>query len=143
MEWIANKTIRKPIVKNHKKVNFEKGQPELLQGSKFDIVEKLRKQTVEITVPQLLQMSNDQTKRLKASLKRPKEIAIRFTDQDEIKTTTLECEIVVNGFQVPVTIDSGAAASIISRNAMEQLGFDIEEATSKSIVSANGGKQHH
>ncbi|RHZ54442.1 hypothetical protein Glove_427g15 [Diversispora epigaea] len=75
------------------------------------------------------------------ALRKPKEVSARFTNQeDSLRTTTLECDIIVNGYTVPATIDSGAATSIIARNTMEQLGFDIEEATNCKIILANGEK---
>ena len=75
---------------------------------------------------------------LKESLRKPqKEIPVKLTNSENTKATTLECKIIVNGFKVPVTIDSGAAASIVSQTAMDQLGFEIEEATNKRIVTAN------
>src|SRR5829696_8105824 len=75
------------------------------------------------------------------ALRKPKEMPVRIVKQDlKLRASTLECKIEINGFTVPATVDSGAATSIIAREAMEQLGFDVEEATNCTIISANGQK---
>jgi hypothetical protein len=130
---------KKPITKIIK--TSEKLQPEFLQGPEFNLVKELKKLKIEVPLSQLLQMSPKQKSKLLESLRRPKEATVSFTNNENTpKTTTLECQIIVNGFKVPATIDSGAATSIIARNTMEQLGFDIEEATNCKIISANGNK---
>lgn len=136
MDWTTNKKDRK---KTSEKLHLERKQPSLLQVPDFDIVKKLKEQKIEITIPQLLKISNSEKKKLRDALKTPKETNARLADSRESpKTTTLECKVVINGFKVPATIDSGAATSIIARNTMEQLGFDIEESTNRNIISANG-----
>ncbi|CAG8809742.1 1570_t:CDS:1, partial [Dentiscutata erythropus] len=62
------------------------------------------------------------------------------SQNNNTKTTTLECEVIVNGFRVPATIDSEAATSIISEKTIEQLQYDIEEATNCKIILVNGEK---
>ncbi|RHZ63035.1 hypothetical protein Glove_333g13 [Diversispora epigaea] len=142
MEWTPTKNnVRKPIIKPTGKVRNEEYTPKLLQGPELDIVKKLREQKIEITLPQLFKISSNEKRKVIEALRKPKEVSARFTNQeDSLRTTTLECDIVVNGYTVPATIDSGAATSIIARNTMEQLGFDIEEATNCKIISANGEK---
>ncbi|RHZ86977.1 hypothetical protein Glove_41g24 [Diversispora epigaea] len=142
MEWTPTKNNnRKPIIKTPVKVKNEEYTPKLLQGPELDIVKKLREQKIEITLPQLFKISSNEKRKVIEALRKPKEVSARFTNQeDSLRTTTLECDIIVNGYTVPATIDSGAATSIIARNTMEQLGFDIEEATNCKIISANGEK---
>ncbi|RHZ50775.1 hypothetical protein Glove_492g28 [Diversispora epigaea] len=142
MEWTPIKNNgRKPIIKTPGKVKNEEYTPKLLQGPELDIVKKLREQKIEITLPQLFKISSNEKRKVMEALRKPKEVSARFTNQeDSLRTTTLECDIIVNGYTVPATIDSGAATSIIARNTMEQLGFDIEEATNCKIISANGEK---
>ncbi|RHZ87936.1 hypothetical protein Glove_28g3 [Diversispora epigaea] len=140
MEWTPTKNNnRKPIIKIPVKVKNKEYTPKLLQGPELDIVKKLREQKIEITLPQLFKISSNEKKKVIEALRKPKEVLARFTNQeDSLRTTTLECDIIVNGYTVPATIDSGAATSIIARNTMEQLGFDIEEAINYKIISANG-----
>ncbi|RHZ88372.1 hypothetical protein Glove_23g191 [Diversispora epigaea] len=142
MEWTPTKNNnRKPIIKTPVKVKNEEYTPKLLQGPELDIVKKLREQKIEITLPQLFKISSNEKRKVIEALRKPKEVSARFTNQeDSLRTTTLECDIIVNGYTVPATIDSGVATSIIARNTMEQLGFDIEEATNCKIISANGEK---
>ncbi|RHZ55366.1 hypothetical protein Glove_416g36 [Diversispora epigaea] len=142
MEWTPTKNNnRKPIIKTPGKVKNEEYTPKLLQGPELDIVKKLREQKIEITLPQLFKISSNEKRKVIEALRKPKEVLARFTNQeDSLRTTTLECDIIVNGYTVPATIDSGAATSIIARNTMEQLGFDIEEATNCKIISVNGEK---
>ncbi|RHZ86078.1 hypothetical protein Glove_55g38 [Diversispora epigaea] len=142
IEWTPTKNNnRKPIIKTPVKIKNEEYTPKLLQGPELDIVKKLKEQKIEITLSQLFKISSNEKRKVIEALRKPKEVSARFTNQeDSLRTTTLECDIIVNGYTVPVTIDSGAATSIIARNTMEQLGFDIEEATNCKIISANGEK---
>jgi hypothetical protein len=142
MDWKPNRIEqKKPITKITNKSTLDKVQPEFLQGPEFNIVKELKKLKVEIPLSQLLQLSPKQKSKLLESLRRPKEATVSFTNNENTpKTTTLECEIIVNGFKVSATIDSEAATSIIARNTIEQLGFDIKEATNCKIISANGNR---
>ncbi|RHZ55375.1 hypothetical protein Glove_416g22 [Diversispora epigaea] len=142
MEWISTKNnVRKPIIKTPGKTKNEEYILKLLQGPELDIVKKLKEQKIEITLLQLFKISSNEKRKVIKALRKPKEVSARFTNQeDSLRTITLECDIIVNGYTVLATIDSGAATSIIARNTMEQLGFDIEEATNCKIISANGEK---
>ncbi|RHZ85421.1 hypothetical protein Glove_66g179 [Diversispora epigaea] len=70
------------------------------------------------------------------ALRKPKEKEIKLADQEySLKTTALKCNVAVGAYTVPIIVDSGAAISIIIRDAIEQLGYEIEEA-SKIIDAA-------
>ncbi|RHZ82490.1 hypothetical protein Glove_109g339 [Diversispora epigaea] len=130
--------VRKLISKTPGKVKNEEYTSKLLQGPELDIVKKLKEQKIEITLPQLFKISSNEKRKVIEALKKPKEVSARFTNQkDFLRTTTLECDIIVNRYTVPATIDSGAATSIIARNTMKQLEFEV---TNCKIISANGEK---
>ena len=70
-----------------------------------------------------------------------KEKEIKLADQEySLKTTALKCNVAVGTYTVPTIVDSGAAISIITRSAMEQLGYEIEEASKSIILPATGAK---
>ncbi|CAG8814488.1 4770_t:CDS:2, partial [Dentiscutata erythropus] len=137
--WTSNKN--KKIIKSPEKLFKERKQPELLKGSEFNLIKKLQEQKLEITLSQLLKISFQERKKLKEVLRTPKETVAKLASQNNnTKTTTLECEVMVNGFKVPATINSEVATSIISESTMEQLQYDIEEATNCKIILANREK---
>jgi hypothetical protein len=141
MEWTPTVNKKKPILKTPEKTKFVRTKSKLLQVPQYDVVKKIKEQKLEITLPQLLDISPTAKKEFIESLRKPKEVSASLANhENNSRTTTLECNIIINGFKVPATIDSGAATSIIARNTMEQLGFDIEEATNCKIISANGEK---
>ncbi|RHZ70357.1 hypothetical protein Glove_272g43 [Diversispora epigaea] len=64
------------------------------------------------------------------ALRKPKEKEIKLADQEySLKTNALKCNVAVGVYTMPTIVDSGAAISIVTRDAMEQLGYKIEEAS--------------
>jgi len=74
-------------------------------------------------------------------LKESNELKVGLADQEYVpRITTLSCNVIIDEYIVPAIIDSGAAASLISRETMEQLGYDIEEPSGAIIVTASNKK---
>ncbi|RHZ89827.1 hypothetical protein Glove_9g360 [Diversispora epigaea] len=84
---------------------------------------------------------NKEKKAFFEALRKPKKKEIKLADQEySLKTTALKCNVAVGVYTVPTIVDSGAAISIITCDIMEQLGYEIEEA-SKSIILPVTGKK--
>ena len=137
-----NKKKIKPITWKKSKTDIKKDKKEvplLLRGLEFDIVKQLEKQKVELTLSQVLQLDPKQKKKLLKALRKPKELDIKLVNQNLIpKTTVLECQVEIDGNDIPAIIDSGAAASIVTRDTIEQLGYEPEEASNCEIITATG-----
>ncbi|CAG8720991.1 6028_t:CDS:2 [Dentiscutata erythropus] len=52
----------------------------------------------------------------------------------------MECQVEVDGNNISTIIDSGAAASIVTRDTIEQLGYEPEEVSNCEIITATGEK---
>jgi hypothetical protein len=129
------------IVKNKKdkgKKKEDQTRPPLFKKKEFDIVEQLQQQPSGLTWADALEIPSIRRSLFEA-LRKPKEKEITLADQEySLKTTALKCNVLVGSYTVPTIVDSGAAISIITRDAMEQLGYDIEEASKSIILPATG-----
>ncbi|RHZ53015.1 hypothetical protein Glove_452g36 [Diversispora epigaea] len=115
-------------------------RPPLFRKKDFDIVEQLQNQPAGLSWADALEVSSIRKSFFEA-LRKPKEKEIKLADQEySLKTTALKCNVAVGVYTVPTIVDSGAAISIITRDAMKQLGYEIEEASKSIILPATGKK---
>jgi hypothetical protein len=113
-------------------------RPPLFKKKDFNIVEQLQKQPAGMTWADVFEIPSFR-KSLFEALRKPKEKEIKLADQEySLKTTALKCNVSIGEYTVPTIVDSGAAISIITREAMEQLGYEIEEASKSIILPATG-----
>ncbi|RHZ79395.1 hypothetical protein Glove_147g60 [Diversispora epigaea] len=129
------------IVKGNKEKKKENAtQPPLFRKKDFDIVEQLQNQPAGLSWTDALEVPSIRKSFFEA-LRKPKEKEIKLADQEySLKTTALKCNVAVGVYIVPTIVDSGAAISIVTRDAMEQLGYEIEEASKSIILPATGKK---
>ncbi|RHZ45002.1 hypothetical protein Glove_700g16 [Diversispora epigaea] len=129
------------MVKGNKEKKKENAtRPPLFRKKDFDIVEQLQNQPAGLSWADALEVPSIRKSFFEA-LRKPKEKEIKLADQEySLKTTALKCNVAVGVYTVPTIVDSGAAISIVTRDAMEQLGYEIEE-TSKSIILPATGKK--
>src|SRR6185312_11320162 len=64
------------------------------------------------------------------------------TSEETTFTTAARCEVQVDGEPLSVVIDSGAAASILTKKLMKKLGYSIDRKSKLVIITANGEKVH-
>jgi hypothetical protein len=115
-------------------------RPPLFRKKEFDIVEQLQSQPSGLSWADALEVPSIRKSFFEA-LRKPKEKEIKLADQEySLKTTALKCNVSVGDYTVPTIVDSGAAISIITCDAMEQLGYEIEEASKSIILPATGVK---
>ena len=61
--------------------------------------------------------------------------------EENNNTTAMKCKGEIEGIQVEVIIDTGAANSAISNKLMEKLAYNVEERSEKIFTTANGTKE--
>ncbi|RHZ78184.1 hypothetical protein Glove_166g134 [Diversispora epigaea] len=129
------------IVKGNKEKKKENAtRPPLFRKKDFDIVEQLQNQPAGLSWADALEVPSIRKSFFEA-LRKPKEKEIKLADQEySLKTTALKCNVAVEVYTVPTIVDSGAAISIVTRDAMEQLGYEIEEVSKSIILPATGKK---
>jgi hypothetical protein len=112
-----------------------------MKGPDFNIVKHLKSQKLDITVQQLLKLCPKEKSKVVKALQRPRDIATNLSyNEPGIEIAPLKCYININGSKIKAIVDSGAAGTILSRHAMEQIGYQIEETTNRNIISANGNR---
>ncbi|RHZ84392.1 hypothetical protein Glove_82g31 [Diversispora epigaea] len=127
------KEVIRMVKGNKEKKKENEARPPLFRKKDFDIVEQLQNQPAGLSWADALEVPSIRKSFFEA-LRKPKEKEIKLADQEySLKTTALKCNVTVGVYTVPTIVDSGAAISIVTRDAMEQLGYEIEEA-SKSII---------
>ncbi|RHZ84945.1 hypothetical protein Glove_74g6 [Diversispora epigaea] len=128
------KSKKKEVIKmmkgNKEKKKKNATRLPLFRKKDFDIVEQLQNQPAGLSWTDALEVP---------SIRKKKEI--KLADQEySLKTTALKCNVAVGVYTVSTIVNSGAAISIVTRDAMEQLGYEIKEA-SKSIILPVTGKR--
>ncbi|RHZ71760.1 hypothetical protein Glove_253g84 [Diversispora epigaea] len=129
------------MVKGNKEKKKENAtRPPLFRKKDFDIVKQLQNQPAGLSWADALEVPSIRKSFFEA-LRKPKEKEIKLADQEySLKTTALKCNIAVGVYTVPTIVDSGAAISIVTRDAIEQLDYEIEEASKSIILPATGKK---
>ncbi|RHZ86625.1 hypothetical protein Glove_48g209 [Diversispora epigaea] len=134
------KEVIKMVKGNKEKKKENATRPPLFRKKDFDIVEQLQNQPVGLSWADALEVPSIRKSFFEA-LRKPKEKEIKLADQEySLKTTALKCNVAVGVYTVPTIVDNGAAISIVTRDAMEQLGYEIEEASKSIILPATGKK---
>ncbi|RHZ77812.1 hypothetical protein Glove_172g9 [Diversispora epigaea] len=134
------KEVIKMVKGNKEKKKENATRPPLFRKKNFDIVEQLQNQPAGLSWADALEVPSIRKSFFEA-LRKPKEKEIKLADQEySLKTTALKCNVAVGVYTVPTIVDSGAAISIVTRDAMEQLGYEIEEASKSIILPATGKK---
>ncbi|RHZ82591.1 hypothetical protein Glove_108g70 [Diversispora epigaea] len=134
------KEVIKMVKGNKEKKKENATRPPLFRKKDFDIVEQLQNQPAGLSWADALEVPSIRKSFFEA-LRKPKEKKIKLADQEySLKTTALKCNVAVGVYTVPTIVDSGAAISIVTRDAMEQLGYEIEEASKSIILPATGKK---
>jgi len=72
-------------------------------------------------------------------LEREKKIALRENPKLHQKATMLYVDAVVNGFKMPIFVDTGAQASVMSMKTCRRLGLENSIDTSQSGIAAGVG----
>ncbi|RHZ55248.1 hypothetical protein Glove_417g43 [Diversispora epigaea] len=74
-------------------------------------------------------------------LRKLNKVKVGLADQEFVpRTITLNCYVTIDECPVPTVIDSGAAASLISKETMEQLRYNVEEPSGVTIITASNDK---
>ncbi|RHZ53321.1 hypothetical protein Glove_443g6 [Diversispora epigaea] len=134
------KKVIKMVKGNKEKKKENATRPPLFRKKDFDIVEKLQNQPAGLSWADALEVPSIRKSFFEA-LRKPKEKEIKLADQEySLKTTALKYNVAVGVYTVPTIVDSGVAISIVTRDAMEQLGYEIEEASKSIILPATGKK---
>ncbi|RHZ85474.1 hypothetical protein Glove_65g24 [Diversispora epigaea] len=134
------KEVIKMVKGNKEKKKENATRPPLFRKKNFDIVEQLQNQPADLSWADALEVPSIRKSFFEA-LRKPKEKKIKLADQEySLKTTALKYNVAVGVYTVPTIVDSGAAISIVTRDAMEQLGYEIEEASKSIILPATGKK---
>ncbi|RHZ76112.1 hypothetical protein Glove_203g75 [Diversispora epigaea] len=134
------KTTSVPVLKVVKTEITPKKKSKKKEEKGFDIVEQLQNQPAGLSWANALEVPSIRKSFFEA-LRKPKEKEIKLADQEySLKTTALKCNVAVGVYTVPTIVDSGAAISIVTRDAIEQLGYEIEEASKSIILPATGKK---
>ncbi|RHZ45921.1 hypothetical protein Glove_642g24 [Diversispora epigaea] len=134
------KEVIKMVKGNKEKKKGNATRPPLFRKKDFDIVEQLQNQPAGLSWADALEVPSIRKSFFEA-LRKPKEKEIKLADQEySLKTTALKCNVAVGVYTVPTIVDSGAAISIVTRDAMEQLSYEIEEASKSIILPATGKK---
>ncbi|RHZ65922.1 hypothetical protein Glove_310g40 [Diversispora epigaea] len=134
------KEVIKMVKGNKEKKKENATQPPLFRKKDFDIVEQLQNQPAGLSWADALEVPSIRKSFFEA-LRKPKEKEIKLADQEySLKTTALKCNVAVGVYTVPTIVDSGVAISIVTHDAMEQLGYEIEEASKSIILPATGKK---
>ncbi|RHZ87058.1 hypothetical protein Glove_41g152 [Diversispora epigaea] len=137
---LKKKEVIKIVKENKEKKKENATRPPLFRKKDFDIVEQLQNQPAGLSWVDALEVPSIRKSFFEA-LRKPKEKKIKLADQEySLKTTALKCNVAVGVYTVPTIVDSGAAISIVTCDAMEQLGYEIEEASKSIILSATGKK---
>ncbi|RHZ53194.1 hypothetical protein Glove_444g36 [Diversispora epigaea] len=130
------KEIIKMVKGNKEKKKENATRPPLFRKKDFDIMEQLQNQPVGLSWADALEIPSIR-KGFFEVLRKSKEKEIKLADQEySLKTTALKYNVAIEVYTVPIIVDSDAAISIITRDTMKQLGYEIEEA-SKNEESAD------
>ncbi|CAG8792324.1 6245_t:CDS:2, partial [Dentiscutata erythropus] len=133
MEIQPTETLKTFEIKSTKN-NKKKMKP--IAWKKSETVVKKNKKEVPLL---LREPEFDIKKKLLEALRKPKEFDVKLVSQNLIpKTTVLECQVEVDGNNISAIIDSGVATSIVTRDTIEQLGYELEKASNCEIITATG-----
>src|SRR3954447_19967364 len=100
-----------------KKRQTQKTQPSISAHIQpYNIVADLQQQRANISFGQLFQISpklrSDVRKSLRKPVSRSAKLAAQFSDKSNRDATALYCDAMVQGQEIPLILDSGAAGSI-------------------------------
>jgi predicted aspartyl protease len=111
--------------------------------TEFDIAQYIRDLPCGLTIGQASAQIPKYRSGLRKSMQRTRDREANYASSKETTTTTAaRCNIKVDGNSIAVVIDSGAAASIITKRLMNKLGYTIDRKSNLVIVTANGAKVH-
>lgn len=104
----------------------------------YDVITDLQQQKANITYGQLIQLSPQVRSDLARGIRKPTMRSAKFMDQPNNRTpTALYCDASINGVEVPLILDSGAAGSIVSRQLLNNLGMHIERPSTSVMINVN------
>src|SRR5436305_223409 len=109
------------------------------QVTEFDIAQYIKDLSCGLSIGQASSRIPKYRSAMLQSVRRKREVNYT-SSEDTPQTTAARCIMKIDGQPVSVVIDSGAAASIITKQLMRKLGYEIDRSSKLVIIAVNGNK---
>lgn len=129
-----------------KKRTVQKTQPSMTTHVQpYNVVADIQQQQANITFGQLFLLSPKMRGDVNKSLRKPgtrnPKMAAQVSVNVALSTTSLYCDAELQGTEMPLIIDTGAAGSLVSCQLLNDLGISIDRPSATVIVDVNGDRK--
>jgi hypothetical protein len=137
-----NKSPKKRVPKKKGKANLQ--SPISSHVQPYSMVEDIKHQQARITFGQLIEIAPKCKAELARGIRKPAARKVHFSDiesEGNPRSTAMYCNAMVRGVKVHLIIDSGAAGSIVAHHFLTELGMNIDQPSTTSMINVNGEKK--
>jgi hypothetical protein len=137
---MPEEVVNPPKIKEKRKPRKSHMKPAPIEEvTEFNIAQYIKDLPCGLSIGQATSQIPKYRSAMLQSVRRKREVNYASSDESP-QTTAARCIMKIDGQPVSVVIDSGAAASIITKQLMKKLGYEIDRSSKLVIVAVNSNK---